>query len=55
MQTYANNALGSNELDQLILNRALGVTLTIGLEVSQITYVTLSVGWRAVFLSVWID
>lgn len=32
--TYANNGLGTNQLDELVLDRALGVTLSIGLDVA---------------------
>jgi len=32
--TYANDALGSDELDELVLDGALGVALAIGLEVA---------------------
>jgi hypothetical protein len=38
--TYADDALGADELDQLILNGALGVALAIGLEVAKVTDVT---------------
>lgn len=31
---YTNDALGADELDQLVLDRALGVTLAIGLQVA---------------------
>jgi hypothetical protein len=36
-KTYANDTLGADELDQLVLDRALGVTLAIGLKVAKIT------------------
>jgi hypothetical protein len=52
---YSNNALGSNQLDQLILNASLGITLTIGLEVAQVTNVADLVGRSAVFLAVGVD
>lgn len=35
--TYANDALGTDELNQLILNGTLGVTLAISLEVAKVT------------------
>jgi hypothetical protein len=37
-RTYANDTLGSNQLDELVLNRSSGVSLSIGLDVSQVTY-----------------
>lgn len=54
-KTYADNALWADQLDELVLDGALGVTLTIGLEVTEITNVTLLVGWGAVSLGVWVD
>jgi hypothetical protein len=32
--TYANYALGANELDELVLNGTLGVALSVGLKVA---------------------
>ncbi len=32
--TYANDALGADELDELVLNGALGVALGVGLDVA---------------------
>jgi hypothetical protein len=42
--TYANDALGSDQLDKLVLGRALGVTLAIEVEVAKVTNVALLVG-----------
>lgn len=53
--TYANDALGANELDQLVLDAALGVALAVGLEVAEITDVTLLVAGGAVGLVVRVD
>lgn len=53
--TYANDALGANELDQLVLNAALGVTLAIGLEVTEVTNVALLVAGGTVGLVVRVD
>lgn len=55
METYANNTLGTDKLNQLVLVRALGCALSIGLEVAQVTNVTLLVGWRAVSLAERVD
>lgn len=53
--TYANNALGANELDQLVLNAALRITLTVGLEVAQVADMALVVLRSAVGLVVRVD
>lgn len=34
---YADDALGSDKLDEAVLNGTLGVALAIGLDVSQVT------------------
>ena len=54
-RTYTNDALRSNELDQLVLNASLGVTLCIGLEVTKVTNVALLVLRGAVGLVVGVD
>ena len=51
----ANDALGANQLDQLVRGAALSVTLTVGLEVTQVTNVALVVFGRAVRLVVGVD
>lgn len=51
----AENALGTNQLDQLVLHRALSIALSIGLEVSEITDVALRVLWCTVLLGVRVD
>lgn len=53
--TYANDALGANELDQLVLDAALGVTLAVGLEVTEVTDVALLVVGGTVGLVVRVD
>jgi hypothetical protein len=53
--TYANDALGTDELDQLVLDGALGVTLTVGLEVTKVTDVALLVVGGTVGLVVGVD
>lgn len=35
--TYANDRLGANQLDELVLDTALGIALSIGLNVAQVT------------------
>lgn len=53
--TYANNALGADELDQLVLDTALGVTLAVSLEVTKVTDVALLVIGGTVGLVVRVD
>lgn len=51
----ANDALGANQLDQLVRGAALSVALAVGLEVTQVTDVALVVFGRAVRLVVGVD
>jgi hypothetical protein len=53
--TYANNALTANQLDQLVVHAALGVALAVCLEVTQVTDVALIVGGGAVGLVLRVD
>ena len=55
MKTYANDALGSDQLDELILDGSLGVALGISLEVAQISDVTDVGGAVAVGCAVGVD
>lgn len=55
MGTYADNAVRTNQLDQLISHAALGITLGIGLEVAQVTDVALLILGCAVGLVVGVD
>lgn len=55
MVTYANDGLGANQLDVLVLNAALGVALGIGLDVAQVTNVAGLVRGRTVGLVVRVD
>lgn len=55
MITYANDGLGANQLDVLVLNAALGVALGIGLDVAQVTNVAGLVGGSTVGLVVRVD
>jgi hypothetical protein len=50
-QSAAQNGLGTNQLDKLILHGAVGVTLGIGLEVAKVTNVTLGVSGSTVGLA----
>lgn len=54
-ETYANDGLGADQLDQAVLETALGVTLSISLEVAQVTNVAGLVGAVAVGLVVGVD
>lgn len=47
--------MGTNQFDQRVLDRALGVALGIGVDVSEITDVTGLVGRSAVGLAVGVD
>jgi hypothetical protein len=51
----AKNALGADQLDELVRDGALGVALAVGLEVAQVADVALAVGGRAVGLVVRVD
>lgn len=51
----ADDALGANQLDQLVRGAALSIALAVGLEVAQVTDVALVVFGRAVRLVVGVD
>jgi len=51
----ADDALGADELDELVRHAALGVTLTIGLNVTQVTDVAVLVFGGAVLLAVGVE
>jgi len=51
----AEDALWANQLDELVRYGALSVSLSVGLEVAQVTNVTLRIGWSTVGLAVWVD
>lgn len=53
--TYANNALGANDLDVLVGHGALGVALSIRLDVAEVTNVAVLVDRCAVGLAVGVD
>lgn len=53
--TYANNRLRANQLDVLVLDRALGVTLTISSDVAKVTNVAVLIGGSTVGLVVGVD
>lgn len=54
-ESAAQNGLGTNQLDKLILLGAVGVTLGIGLEVAKVTNVTLGVSGSTVGLAEGVD
>lgn len=54
-RTYANNALGADQLDEFIGNCALAIALGISLEVSEISYMANLVLWSTVGLAVRVD
>jgi hypothetical protein len=51
----ANDALSTNQLNQLILNSALSIALTISLEVAQVTDVAVLVSGSTMFLVRWVE
>ena len=51
----AEDALGADQLDELVGDGALGVALGVGLEVAQVADVALAVGGGAVGLVVGVD
>jgi hypothetical protein len=51
----AENALGTDQLDELVRDAALGVALSVGLEVAKVTDVALAVGGSTVGLVVRVD
>jgi hypothetical protein len=53
--TYANDAVRSDELDQLVLVAALSVALAIGLEVAQVADMALLIARSTVGLVVGVD
>ena len=53
--TYANDALGSDQLDELVGDRALAIALGVGLEVAKVTNMAVLVGWGTVGLAVRVD
>jgi hypothetical protein len=53
--THANDTLGANEFDELVLHRSLGVALGVRLEVPKVADVAILVSGRAVLLVEWVD
>lgn len=53
--TYAQDALSADQLDKLVLHGAGGIALGIGLEVAQVTDVTLGIGGSTVGLAEGVD
>lgn len=54
-KTYAQNALGTDQLDKLVLNGAVGVALSISLEVTKVTNVTVGISGSTVGLAEGVD
>ena len=54
-ETYPDDTLRANELDQLVLDRALCITRAVSLKVSEVTDVTLAISRSSVSLAVRID
>ena len=55
MGSYANHALGADELDEAVGHAALGVALSIRLDVAEVTNVAVLVARGAVGLAVRVD
>lgn len=55
MLTYADDAVRANQLDEAVLDRSLGVTLGISVDVAEVTDVTGVVSGSAVGLAVRVD
>jgi hypothetical protein len=53
--TYAQDGLGTNQLNEAVLLGAIGVTLSIGLEVAEVTDVTVRVSGGTVVLAEGVD
>ena len=51
----AKDALGANQLDELVGDRALSIALAVGLEVAQVADVAVGVGGSTVALAVGVD
>lgn len=55
MTTYADNTVGADQFDQLVLDASLCVSLAVGLEVAQVTDVALLILGGAVSLVLGVD
>lgn len=55
LETYADDALGPDELDVLVRHGALGVALAVRLDVAEVTNVAVLVGRGTVGLAVGVD
>jgi len=53
--TYTNNTFWTNQLDELVLYASLGLSLSVCLEVAQITDVSLSVLWGTMVFTMRVD
>jgi hypothetical protein len=55
VSTYAQDGLSTDQLDKAVLLGAVGVTLSISLEVAEVTDVTVRVGGGTVVLAEGVD
>lgn len=53
--SYANDGVGADQLNKIVLDSALGVAIAVDSDVSEVTDVTLLVAWGAVGLAVGVD
>lgn len=53
--SYANDALRTDEFDELVGYRPLGVTLAVRLEIAQVADMAVVISWSAVLLVMWVD
>jgi hypothetical protein len=53
--TYANNALGADQLDKLVSGCPLAIALSISLEVSKIAYMANLIGRSTMSLAMRVD
>ena len=53
--TYADNALWTNQFDELVSGRALAIALAIGLEVAKVPNMADLISRSTVCLAVWVD
>lgn len=55
VETYTQNTLSTDQLDELVLHVTGGIALSIGLEVAQVTDVTIGIGGSTVGLAEGVD
>jgi hypothetical protein len=54
-ETYADDGLWADQLDELVGDGALGVALAVGLVVTEVTDVADLIGWGTVVDLGWVD